>query len=74
MAKSATQPPGASGSQFFIVTARDSGLDPSYAILGRVVGDKRAVRLIAATPTDPALEAPLDPIVMSSVRIASRAR
>jgi len=74
MAKSPTQPPGTSGSQFFIVTARDAGLDPDYAILGTVVGDKRAVKRIAAVPTDPGLEAPLDPVVMSSVRIASTRR
>jgi peptidyl-prolyl cis-trans isomerase B (cyclophilin B) len=74
MAKSPTQPPGTSGSQFFIVTAHDSGLDPAYAVLGKVVGDKFAVKRIAAVPTDPATETPLDPVVMSSVRITSRAR
>jgi peptidyl-prolyl cis-trans isomerase B (cyclophilin B) len=74
MAKSPTQPPGTSGSQFFIVTARDSGLDPEYAVLGTVVGDKSAVKRIAAVPTDPGAEAPLDPVVMSSVRITSRRR
>jgi peptidyl-prolyl cis-trans isomerase B (cyclophilin B) len=74
MAKSPTQPPGASGSQFFIVTGADAGLKPEYAILGEVVGDKRAVKRIAAVPTDPGLEAPLDPVVMSSVRVTSRRR
>jgi cyclophilin family peptidyl-prolyl cis-trans isomerase len=74
MAKSPTQPPGSSGSQFFIVTAADAGLPPEYAILGKVVGDKHAVKRIAGVPTDPGLEAPLDPVVMSSVRITSRRR
>jgi cyclophilin family peptidyl-prolyl cis-trans isomerase len=74
MAKTRTEPPGSSGSQFFIVTAADSGLPPEYAILGRVVGDKHAVKRIAAVPTDPGLEAPLDPVVMRSVRITSRRR
>jgi cyclophilin family peptidyl-prolyl cis-trans isomerase len=74
MAKTQTDPPGSSGSQFFIVTAADAGLPPDYAVLGKVVGDKRAVRRIAAVPTDPATEAPLDPVVMSSVRITSRRR
>jgi peptidyl-prolyl cis-trans isomerase B (cyclophilin B) len=72
MAKTQTDPPGSSGSQFFIVTAADAGLPPDYAILGKVVGGKRAVRRIAAVPTDPATEAPLDPVVMSSVRVTSR--
>jgi peptidyl-prolyl cis-trans isomerase B (cyclophilin B) len=74
MAKAQTEPPGTSGSQFFIVTARDSGLDPDYAVLGKVVGSKRAVKRIAALPTDPATETPLDPVVMSSVRITSTRR
>ena len=74
MAKTQTEPPGTSGGQFFIVTATDAALPPDYAILGEVVGDKRAVRRIAALPTDPASEAPLDPVVMSSVRITSTRR
>jgi cyclophilin family peptidyl-prolyl cis-trans isomerase len=36
MAKSAAEPPGRSGSQFFVVTAADAGLSPEYALLGRV--------------------------------------
>jgi peptidyl-prolyl cis-trans isomerase B (cyclophilin B) len=72
MAKTQTEPPGSSGSQFFIVTAADAALPPEYAILGRVVGDKRAVRRIAAVPTDPQTEAPENPVVMRSVRISSR--
>src|SRR5882724_3157805 len=36
MAKSAAEPPGTSGSQFFVVTAVDAGLPPEYAILGSV--------------------------------------
>ncbi|HZT92150.1 MAG TPA: peptidylprolyl isomerase [Gaiellaceae bacterium] len=37
MAKTAAQPAGTSGSQFFVVTARNAGLPPEYAVLGRVV-------------------------------------
>jgi peptidyl-prolyl cis-trans isomerase B (cyclophilin B) len=36
MAKAANEPAGTSGSQFFVVTAADAGLDPDYAVLGRV--------------------------------------
>jgi peptidyl-prolyl cis-trans isomerase B (cyclophilin B) len=36
MAKSGTDPPGAAGSQFFVVTAVDAGLPPEYAIVGEV--------------------------------------
>jgi cyclophilin family peptidyl-prolyl cis-trans isomerase len=31
------EPPGTSGSQFYIVTAPDAGLPPDYAVLGEVV-------------------------------------
>lgn len=71
MAKTQTEAPGTSGSQFFIVTAPNAQLPPDYALLGRVVGDKSAVTRIAAVPTDPSTEAPVDPVVMSSVRITS---
>ena len=37
MAKTPAEPAGTSGSQFFVVTADDSGLGPDYAVLGRVV-------------------------------------
>jgi cyclophilin family peptidyl-prolyl cis-trans isomerase len=36
MAKTSSEPPGTSGSQFFVVTAADSGLAPDYALLGKV--------------------------------------
>jgi peptidyl-prolyl cis-trans isomerase B (cyclophilin B) len=37
MAKTGTDPPGTSGSQFFIVTGEDAGLPADYAVLGKVV-------------------------------------
>jgi cyclophilin family peptidyl-prolyl cis-trans isomerase len=37
MAKSLDEPAGTAGSQFFVVTAEDSGLGPDYAVLGKVV-------------------------------------
>jgi peptidyl-prolyl cis-trans isomerase B (cyclophilin B) len=36
MAKTGAQPPGAAGSQFFVVTEPNAGLPPDYAIIGRV--------------------------------------
>ena len=36
MAKSSAEPPGRSGSQFFIVLAPDAGLPPEYALVGKV--------------------------------------
>ena len=36
MAKSSAEPPGRSGSQFYVVTAADAGLPPEYALIGKV--------------------------------------
>lgn len=36
MAKSGAEPPGRSGSQFYVVTAPDAGLPPEYALVGKV--------------------------------------
>jgi cyclophilin family peptidyl-prolyl cis-trans isomerase len=36
MAKSPAEPPGRSGSQFFVVTSVDTGLPPEYALVGKV--------------------------------------
>jgi len=36
MAKSPAEPPGRSGSQFYVVTAPDAGLPPEYALVGKV--------------------------------------
>jgi len=36
MAKTAVEPPGRSGSQFFVVLGADAGLPPDYALVGKV--------------------------------------
>jgi len=47
MAKTAAEPPGRSGSQFFVVTApADAGLPPDYALLGRVSAGFETIELI----------------------------
>jgi peptidyl-prolyl cis-trans isomerase B (cyclophilin B) len=46
MAKSGPEPPGTSGSQFFIVTGDDAGLPPEYAILGVITKGLRIVERI----------------------------
>jgi peptidyl-prolyl cis-trans isomerase B (cyclophilin B) len=48
MAKTPQEPPGTSGSQFFIVTGADVGLPPDYAIVGKVVEGMKTVRAIEA--------------------------
>jgi cyclophilin family peptidyl-prolyl cis-trans isomerase len=46
MAKSPTEPRGAAGSQFFIVTGANAGLQPDYAILGVVTKGLKVVERI----------------------------
>lgn len=43
MAKAGDEPPGASGSQFFVVTAEAVALPPEYAIVGTVEGESLEV-------------------------------
>jgi cyclophilin family peptidyl-prolyl cis-trans isomerase len=74
MAKAADERPGTSGSQFFIVTAAEAPLPAEYALLGRVTDGKHVVRRIARLATDPATEMPIDPVVISSVRVVSSRR
>jgi len=74
MAKSQDERPGTSGSQFFIVTAPEARLPAEYAVLGEVTQGKMVVRRIARLTTDPATEMPIDPVVMSSVRVRSSKR
>jgi cyclophilin family peptidyl-prolyl cis-trans isomerase len=73
MAKTQSQPPGAAGSQFFIVTAanatRSAGLTAVYALLGHVVSGMKVVQRIDALPTDPA-GTPRPVVVMERVTVS----
>ena len=72
MAKGGNEPPGASGSQFFIVTGTDIPLDPVYAVVGRVTEGDRVVELLANTPNDPAAEnRPTEPVIIENVELRS---
>jgi peptidyl-prolyl cis-trans isomerase B (cyclophilin B) len=64
MAKTEAEPPGRSGSQFFVVTAADAGLDPAYALLGRVTAGEPVVDEIEMTggPT-------VQPVVIERITI-----
>jgi peptidyl-prolyl cis-trans isomerase B (cyclophilin B) len=70
MAKTGNEPAGTSGSQFFVVTAEDAGLPPDYALLGKVTSGQDVVDKIGVAETDPATEKPLEPVVISSVKVA----
>jgi peptidyl-prolyl cis-trans isomerase B (cyclophilin B) len=68
MAKTGSEPPGASGSQFFVVTAEDAQLPPDYALLGKVTKGMDVVEKIAAVPTT-SDDQPAEPVVIKSVKV-----
>lgn len=73
MAKTQTDPSGASGSQFFVVTGANVGLPPQYAVAGSVVSGIAVVEKIGSLPTNPPGDgAPTPPVVMSKVSVSSR--
>jgi cyclophilin family peptidyl-prolyl cis-trans isomerase len=72
MAKTSTDPSGASGSQFFIVTANSAPLPAQYALVGNVVGSMAGVDAIAKLPTDPPQDgAPKTPVVIRSATLTA---
>jgi peptidyl-prolyl cis-trans isomerase B (cyclophilin B) len=70
MAKAGNEPPGTSGSQFFVVTAVDSGLEPDYAVLGKVTSGLDIVKKIGAVQTTQ--EQPVSPVVVNDVKITTK--
>ncbi|MGZ5309330.1 MAG: peptidylprolyl isomerase [Solirubrobacterales bacterium] len=71
MAKSQAEPPGTSGSQFFVVTApADAGLPPDYAVLGKVESGQDVVDRIESVGTESGGDGPpKSPVVIKTVTI-----
>jgi cyclophilin family peptidyl-prolyl cis-trans isomerase len=71
MAKTAVEPPGRSGSQFFVVTAADAGLEPDYAVLGKVSTGEDVVRRIASLgdPASGQAGTPLATVVIRRITV-----
>jgi peptidyl-prolyl cis-trans isomerase B (cyclophilin B) len=67
MAKSSAEPPGRSGSQFFVVLAADAGLPPEYALVGVVDKGLDVVERIGKLGT-PA-EKPKQTVLIESISI-----
>jgi peptidyl-prolyl cis-trans isomerase B (cyclophilin B) len=67
MAKTAVEPPGRSGSQFFVVTAADAGLTPDYALVGRVTSGFDVVQRIEELGTSSGT--PKAPVVIRRVTV-----
>jgi peptidyl-prolyl cis-trans isomerase B (cyclophilin B) len=74
MAKSPAEPPGAGGSQFFIVTGPDAGLTPDYALVGKVVKGQRVVDEIGqlGDPASGGSGTPLQPVVIEGAKVMER--
>lgn len=73
MAKTAVEPPGASGSQFFIVAQADAGLPADYAVFGQVTDGIDVVKRIASLgdPASGQTGTPTEPVLLESVTIES---
>jgi len=70
MAKTSAEPPGRSGSQFFVVTAADAGLPPDYAVVGKLrSGDATVNRIESLGVTGSQTGMPTSPIVIKTVTI-----
>ena len=69
MAKTPSQPVGAAGSQFFIVTARNAGLPAQYALLGHVVKGLGVVDRIGKLGD--ANQQPIEPVVIDKATLSS---
>ena len=67
MAKSAAEPSGTSGSQFFVVTAPDAGLPPDYAVVGTVTEGMETVSAIEALGSGDG--PPSQPVVIEKVSV-----
>ena len=67
MAKSSAEPPGRSGSQFFVVLGADAGLPAEYALVGKVSEGLEVVERIGALGT-PA-EKPKQTVVIDAITI-----
>jgi peptidyl-prolyl cis-trans isomerase B (cyclophilin B) len=71
MAKTETEPAGAAGSQFFVVTGPDAQLPPDYALLGKVTKGIDVVQAIGrlGNPADQT-GTPTQPVVMKKVTVS----
>ena len=68
MAKTPTEAPGTSGSQFFVVTAQNAQLTPDYAVLGKVTSGLAVVDKIGKLG-DPSTEQPTETVEIESATV-----
>jgi peptidyl-prolyl cis-trans isomerase B (cyclophilin B) len=73
MAKTQTDPAGASGSQFFVVTGDGAAqLTPDYALLGKVTSGMETVDKINGIQADPSTGQPASTVVIKSITVAEK--
>jgi peptidyl-prolyl cis-trans isomerase B (cyclophilin B) len=73
MAKTGSDPAGASGSQFFVVTgASASQLTPDYALLGKVTAGMDVVKKIGAIQADPNSGQPAVTVLIKSIAVSEK--
>jgi peptidyl-prolyl cis-trans isomerase B (cyclophilin B) len=68
MAKTAAEPPGRSGSQFFVVLSADAGLPPEYALVGKVAEGFDVVERIGKLG-NPETEKPKQTVLIEKISI-----
>jgi len=69
MAKTGAEPAGTAGSQFFVVTGKDAGLTPDYALLGNVSSGMDVVLRIGMLGN--AAEQPTQKVVVQRMTVTS---
>jgi peptidyl-prolyl cis-trans isomerase B (cyclophilin B) len=69
MAKTQVEPPGRSGSQFYIVTGADAGLPTDYAVVGEVVDGEETIDAIEALGTPGSDGPPSQPVVIEKATL-----
>ena len=72
MAKTAQEPAGTAGSQFYVVTGADAGLPPEYAVLGKVTAGMDVVERIGELGDPESGEAgtPSQPVVLEDATVS----
>ena len=76
MAKTGEEPPGTSGSQFFVVTGDETSpaatLPPDYALVGEVTSGMDVVEKIGGIQADPATGMPAAQVLIKSITVSEK--
>jgi peptidyl-prolyl cis-trans isomerase B (cyclophilin B) len=70
MAKAGPEPPGTAGSQFYVVTGADAGLDPDFAVIGKVKKGLATVERIGLLGDQS--QQPTQPVIVYDIKARGR--